>query len=213
MSYPLRPTVFRENPYQEAWFERDFIHSPDGVQEWPQHHCKRTWVLSQPFVRDFRTALDIGCRDGEYARYLQHHFARTVCFDPRPRKLFPFNVDLTRTIHFTCALGDEAGEIVMYGGTHDPASQKRNVVPCFTLDSFELTEIDYIKVDVEGFEKKVLKGAARTIETWRPVIVIEQNDAHLPGEDRYAARDWLVERGYRVAATCHRGWDHVMVPD
>lgn len=205
-------TQFDANPYDPSWFDRDFIHSPDGVREWPQHHCKQTFNVSLPFIGERRVAVDIGCRDGEYSRYLQHHFQHLVAFDPRARKLFPFNVDLRKVTHYQCALGDEPGEITMYGGTHDPLSTKRHVVPCFTLDAFELEQVDYIKIDVEGFEKKVLIGAADTIARCRPIIVIEQNDAHLPGEDRYAAKTWLEAHGYRHAATCERGWDHVMVP-
>lgn len=212
MKVPIKPTRFDSNPYEPEWFDRDFIHSQDGVREWPDHHCKRTYLISKPFITRYRNAIDIGCRDGEYTRYLQHDFSHTYCFDPRRRAFFALNVPLDRATHFTCALGDQTGDIVMYGGTHDPAGTKRAVVPCFPLDAFRLQDIDYIKVDVEGYEKKVLLGAQRTIERCRPVIVIEQNVIHLPGDVMYSARDWLLTRGYQVATTCPRGWDHVMVP-
>ena len=213
MAYPIAPTQFDANPYQPEWLARDFFHSPDGVKEFPDHHCKQTFVRSEPFIRSpVRNAIDVGCRDGEYARYLQARFKHTYCFDPRRRKFFPFNVELARVSHFTCALGDVAGDIHMYGGAHNPRDTKDYVVPCYTLDSFELPDIDYIKIDVEGYELRVLKGASRLVERDRPIIVIEQNDVRLPDEPPYAARDWLIARGYRVAATCPRGWDHVMVP-
>lgn len=38
-----------------------------------------------------------------------------------------------------------------------------------------LTHLDFIKVDVEGFELAVLKGAARTLARFRPVLLIEFN--------------------------------------
>lgn len=212
MDPPLLPTFFSHNPYRKEWFERDFIHSPDGVQEFPQHHCKLTFNTSLPFIRNFRVAVDVGCRDGEYARYLQHYFSDVICFDPRDRVLFPYNVDLTKTTHFMCALGDEQTEIEMYGGTHNPASGKNHIVACHTLDSFCLSGLDYLKIDVEGFERKVLAGGVETIERFRPVVVIEQNDVSLPDESPLAAKEWLEERGYFHAATCPRGWDHIMVP-
>ena len=77
MKYPIQPTKFKEYPYQEEWYARDFFHSPDGIKEFPQHHCKMSWVLSKPYVKSWRNAVDIGCRDGEYARYLQHLFEHT----------------------------------------------------------------------------------------------------------------------------------------
>ena len=42
-----------------------------------------------------------------------------------------------------------------------------------TLDSFGYKDVDYIKIDVEGFELQFLKGAAETIKENRPTINIE----------------------------------------
>jgi FkbM family methyltransferase len=210
---PLPPTRFTQNPYVPEWFERDFFHSPDGVREFPDHHCKQTFLVSQPYIRQFRNAVDIGCRDGEYTRYLQHYFQHTWCFDPRAMKNFCFNVDLKKVTHFCCALGDAQSVIQMSGGTHRLVEGRMYSVPCYRLDDFGLDSVDYIKIDVEGYERKVLCGAEQTILRDRPLIVIEQNDVRLPDEEPYAARHWLEQRGYRHAATCPRGWDCIMVPE
>lgn len=45
-------------------------------------------------------------------------------------------------------------------------------VSCQTLDSFGLSA-GFIKIDVEGFEVRVLRGATRTISVNRPLILIE----------------------------------------
>jgi hypothetical protein len=84
-------------------------------------------------------------------------------------------------------------------------------VPVFPLDIFDFQDVDYIKIDVEGFEKKVLLGGARTIERWNPVIVIEQNHVVLDGEAQYSAKEYLESIGYRNVAVDKRGWDFVMV--
>jgi FkbM family methyltransferase len=44
---------------------------------------------------------------------------------------------------------------------------------CITLDSLDLPKIAGIKIDVEGYEYKVLKGAEQTINKYRPVILYE----------------------------------------
>ena len=69
---------------------------------------------------------------------------------------------------------------------------------------------DAIKVDVEGHEAAVLRGAARTIATYRPLLVIEVHDeagdrdgdtqsgGESPRPSERDLREWLVERGYTV---------------
>ena len=85
--------------------------------------------------------------------------------------------------------------------------------PCHKVDEFNFTDIDYIKIDVEGFEKKVLIGAKETILKYKPLIVIEQNHVTIENEVRYAAKALLIEMGYRQVAIDKRGWDHIMVID
>jgi len=45
-----------------------------------------------------------------------------------------------------------------------------------TLDSYEFDRIDFIKMDVEWFELRVLQGAEQTIKKHRPVMYIEMHD-------------------------------------
>jgi len=46
-------------------------------------------------------------------------------------------------------------------------------VPCLTLDALRLDRVDLIKIDVEGMELEVLEGAADTLQTARPILLIE----------------------------------------
>jgi hypothetical protein len=107
----------------------------------------------------------------------------------------------------------------MHGGQHwdiqhlHTKKPKVKQVPCYTLDEFEFNDVDHIKIDVEGFERKVLIGGSKTIEKYLPTIILEQNAVVLPGEKQYSAKEWLEERGYRHVASCHAGWNLVMVPN
>jgi FkbM family methyltransferase len=47
-----------------------------------------------------------------------------------------------------------------------------------TLDEFALRDVRLIKIDVEGYEVEVLRGAAGTIERSRPVMVVEVDDGN-----------------------------------
>ncbi len=49
------------------------------------------------------------------------------------------------------------------------------------LDFFVLKDTTFWKVDVEGFEMEVLRGGARTLEAFKPVLFIELEERHRPG--------------------------------
>lgn len=205
------PSRWDDNPYQPDLADRDYLYSADGTGIFPKHFCKLTYLLSKPFVTDFRVAIDIGCRVGEYTTHLQRDFAKVYAFDPNLWKNFRFNVDLEKVTHYRCALGDEVGEIAMFGGTHsDATGGESKVVPVRTLDMFDFDEVDYIKIDVEGFEKKVLMGASKTLDRHNPLIVVEQNHVVLDGDEQYSAKRYLESIGYCEVAVDGRGWDFVM---
>jgi FkbM family methyltransferase len=48
-------------------------------------------------------------------------------------------------------------------------------VAATALDSYELRRCDFIKMDIEGMEEVALKGAAKTIAKFRPILFIEND--------------------------------------
>jgi FkbM family methyltransferase len=49
-----------------------------------------------------------------------------------------------------------------------------------TLDSHAIDQVRFIKIDVEGHELEVLHGAEQTIRKYKPHLLIEIQDKHLP---------------------------------
>jgi len=82
------------------------------------------------------------------------------------------------------------------------------------LDSFNLEDISFIKIDVEGHEVEVIEGATVTIRKYRPNILVEIKDQN---KVRMSA---LVERlGYQadrlidvLPLTEGSPEDHILVP-
>jgi FkbM family methyltransferase len=66
--------------------------------------------------------------------------------------------------------------ILNKGGSRAANTESVDVV---TLDSFNLGNVDIIKIDVEGFELFVLMGSVWTISRDRPIIQTELIDSHL----------------------------------
>ena len=62
-----------------------------------------------------------------------------------------------------------------------------------TIDMLNFPRVDLIKMDVEGMELEALEGGRKTIETCRPIILVESIKA---GRDRL--RPWLEAQGYKV---------------
>jgi FkbM family methyltransferase len=138
-----------------------------------------------------RTFVDIGSHIGFYTMGLAPGFERVVAFEPSK---FQYgwlirNRALNAYDHVFCehvALGDTQGEAVLnvlsYEGGLNTLSTEvasahqildRYTVPVEVLDDRKMTDVDLIKIDVEGFEIPVLRGARKTIDASRPVILIE----------------------------------------
>jgi FkbM family methyltransferase len=70
-----------------------------------------------------------------------------------------------------------------------------------------MTRLDFVKIDVEGAELRVLEGAQHSIETFKPVLLIEIEARHT-ARYQYSPGDlvaWLTQRGYTMH-TWQRGW-------
>lgn len=59
------------------------------------------------------------------------------------------------------------------------------------VQSWKLPRVDFIKIDVEGFEGHVIRGARRTLSTHRPVVVLELNHWCLNAFQRTSVPDFF----------------------
>jgi len=74
----------------------------------------------------------------------------------------------------------------------ESTNNPKNIVQARTLDSFDLN-VTVLKIDVEGHEVQVLKGAERTIKRCKPVIFVEEDYKRL---DVKPIEDYLKSLGY-----------------
>lgn len=69
----------------------------------------------------------------------------------------------------------------------------------YRLDDLEITDVDYIKIDCEGYESEILQGARETIMTSRPIMVVEHKQHQDVGHaDTAGAIDLCLSWGARI---------------
>ena len=149
------------------------------------------------YIAGTRTAIDIGSNAGMYTYALAKRFDRVVAFEINEnvtRNTRRYNRGNIEVVH--CGLSSQPGRATLYlpvaSGVEMAgwASLDRGNLPgaeklieieaeLKPLDEFGITNVDFIKIDVEGHEVEVLKGAADTLAKWRPMVLVELKKEHV----------------------------------
>ena len=147
---------------------------------WYQHNV---YKLAKKHVQHFRTAIDVGAHVGYFSIYMAQDFANVIAFEPVPSNTHCWRKNLSAKTNvklFECALGDTITPLCISqphkinSGSWEisrsgyPVEQNR-------LDSFGLSNVDYIKLDIQGYELNALLGALNTINQNKPIVQIEMS--------------------------------------
>jgi len=158
--------------------------------------CGYTYNKCRPHLVHTRVALDIGCKMGNFAKHMQKDFDTVHMFDMRP-KIKWRNIDKKKCRLHKCALGDHNGKISFNGPI---TNVEGDIAELRTVDSFDFHNVDFMKLDVEGDEKNVLKGSEKTLARCKPIVVLEQNHTTQKySKGRYGdAVRWLESKNYKI---------------
>jgi FkbM family methyltransferase len=112
--------------------------------------------------------------------------------------------DYNQAMNFgSVEFGEQQRERLSQERGSDP--DKQEFVEMRTLDSFNFPKVDILKVDVEGMEPQVLRGADALIDAHRPLMLVE----HLKSDSRSLA-DQIVAKDYRLYALSD---DFICIPN
>lgn len=159
-------------------------------------------------------ACDIGANRGLFTYWLLRLGVRVAAFEPNPEMVrvlgyrFRRAVAAGRLTLSACALSDGDGEAVLHiphnqaalatldgGLAHDGGVTQDVAVPRRRLDDCLDGPVDFIKLDVEGHEARVLEGAQRVLATSRPTLLVEAEERHRAGA-LASVRALLAPHGY-----------------
>ena len=175
---------FIGDPAGMSWYDVDCT-DPD----WPEMRFMRDRL-----VREGDVVFECGGHHGCTAVVLSRWVGATgkvVSFEPHPRnaEILQRNLDLNRIGNATLrryAVGAAPGTVLMRDASNASVTSNVNAPRAFNaevvkLDDFRDEKPTVLKIDVEGFETEVLKGATEILKT-RPKLAIE---VHTPGLGNY----------------------------
>lgn len=180
------------------------------IQRWVSPPAEVELALL-PFVVDReRVAVDIGAHSGLYLDALLEFGVDVVAIEANPRLAASLERLYGSRARVICAAateqsGGESTLRVPVSGAGLATVEQENAlpdlaydeikVPRLALDDLGCPPVGFIKIDVEGHEMSVLRGAQGIIERDRPAILVEAEERHRSGTVAEIER-FLSARGY-----------------
>lgn len=213
-----------------VWLPAHETHLVDWMRKMAQRDARGRFTYQRDkreaalkWVRQWRTAIDIGAHCGLWSMDLATRFDVLHAFEPIElhRRCFALNVSSPLadpsvragvTLH-PCALGEHAGTVAMHttpGSSGDSWVKGGGDIPIRRLDDFALPDVDFLKLDCEGYELAALRGAEETLRRCRPCVIVEQKPGRAAkfGFPDTGAVDYLQSLGAELRL--ERSGDYVL---
>lgn len=179
----------------------------NDVADGRQRYQGKKILASLEACKNFRTAIDVGAHIGLWSYYLAKHFEHVAAFEPVPehQECFMANVLAENVVLYPTALGEKEDSVSMFTAetsSGDSWVSGPGSIPQVTLDSMNFLNVNFIKVDCEGSELSVLRGAQELILRDRPTICVEQKPGRAQkfGFRETEAVDYLRSMGAELKA-------------
>jgi len=165
--------------------------------DWQRGTLEEEMKILGLIVCDNDRVIDVGGNRGIYAYQFWRLGAMVEVFEPNPvclSVLKAWAADKSAVHIHSIALSNCFGNANLHipidetGIEHDASASIENddlglvrdqSVPLQTLDSFRFEDVSLIKIDVEGHEYSVIEGAAETIATSNPALLVEIEQRHI----------------------------------
>lgn len=164
-------------PESEGWLGR-YTHNTFENYQLEEYNAAIKVVTKR------RIAIDLGGNLGVMAKRLVKDFEFVHAFEPLFHEHLRFNVPEQNIKIYPYAVGDKEATVTMRVGQYHSGgsnviseikdkSQVYKEVKVVIVDSFNIEDVDFIKIDVENYEWFALLGSKQTIEKYKPTILME----------------------------------------
>ena len=148
-------------------------------------HCKDNSIK-------FNTVIDVGAWCGTWSLAVGPLAKNIIAFEPD--ELHFQCLQKNKLSNMTCynfALGSKEQQVGLSRDTFTQAKHiiDKGIIQMQTLDSYNFTDVDFIKIDVEGYEMEVLRGADDTLQKTK-YLMIELNN----NSKKFGASNGIIEK-------------------
>ena len=179
-------------------------------------------ITAMSYCAKWRVAIDVGAHVGITAFQMSRSFEHVHAFEINPKIYECMNYNLEQravgnVTTYPVGLGAREESVTIKTtnksfSTHIDPSQREGDVPVMPLDFYNLENVDFIKIDAEGYEPFVAQGGYKTIERCKPIILYECKDhPQRYGFHADSIRNILTPLGYRMIRKIGRGEKNAII--
>ena len=188
----------------DFWVPANDVH----IEQWKagapftQNKCLNKFIkYCESQTKKMKTVIDVGAWCGTWAKAIEPFAKKVIAFEPDQTHF----ECLQRNCTINCtprmeAVGAQLQEVSL---TEDNFTQAKRVnekgnIRMITLDHMAYEDVDMIKIDVEGYEMEVLKGATKTLESVKYLMIELNNNTKKYGSNNVEVEKHISSLGFKV---------------
>ena len=179
----------------------------------------KEWIKGRKDIRILKyiinkekNSIDVGAYKGVYTFLISKYSKKVYAFEPNPKSFSILKKTVSENVKvFNFALSNKSRVDFLKipkgkKGYSNQGGSLRNIkldknfgkirVNAKKLDDLNLQNIGFIKIDAEGSEQEVLKGAKKLIKKYKPTLLIEIEERYLQISIEESLRK-ILSLGYR----------------
>ena len=188
----------------DFWVPSNDVH----IEQWKsgapftQNKCLNKFIkYCESQTKKMKTVIDVGAWCGTWAKAIEPFAKKVIAFEPD--KIHFECLQRNCTINCTPRMEAVGAQLQEVSLTEDNFTQAKRVnekgnIRMITLDHMAYEDVEMIKIDVEGYEMEVLKGATKTLESVKYLMIELNNNTKKYGSSNVMVEKFIGDLGFKV---------------